>query len=63
MSKLRKKRKALMFVTFIGFALIIRAIVDVFMREPINIERTAAGVVIVLVSVYFSRRLMQNNDQ
>lgn len=51
-----------MFVTFIGFALIIRAIVDVFMREPINIERTAAGVVIVLVSVYFSRRLMSEKD-
>ncbi|MBL1292634.1 MAG: hypothetical protein COB61_002045 [Thiotrichales bacterium] len=63
MPKSRKTRKALMFVIFVGFALIIRAIVDIFMDETVNIQLTIAGVFIVAIGAYFSRRSMPNIDQ
>ncbi len=52
-----------MFVIFVGFALIMRAIVDIFIGETVDIQLTIAGVFIVAVGVYFSRRLMLNMDQ
>jgi len=52
-----------MFVIFVGFALIIRAIVDIFMDETVNIQLTIAGVFIVAIGAYFSRRSMPNIDQ
>ncbi|NOX26608.1 MAG: hypothetical protein GXP21_00195 [Gammaproteobacteria bacterium] len=63
MSKSRKTRKALMFVIFIGFALIMRAIVDIFMGEVVNVQLAIAGVLIVAIGVYFSRQLMPNEER
>jgi len=58
MLPIEKHNKTLIFINFIGFALIIRGIVDFFMDEPINIKLTITGVVILLIGIYLSRRLM-----
>jgi len=58
MLPIEKYNKLLIFINFIGFALIIRGIVSFFLGEPINIRLTIAGVVILLIGIYLSRREM-----
>ncbi|PCH60271.1 MAG: hypothetical protein COC05_04750 [Gammaproteobacteria bacterium] len=56
---MRKMRKVLLFVIFLGFALVIRAAIDYVMGEPINITLTLIGFVILVIGVVAQRLFLQ----
>ena len=55
MRKMRKMRKVLLFVIFLGFALVIRAAIDYVMGEPISITLTLIGSAILLFGIVIQR--------
>ena len=48
-------RKGLLFITVLGFALILRGLIDYLLAKPVDIKLTVSGVMILLVGIVLSR--------